>query len=186
MNYFVLQNADTAIGNTIAFHLARQKKNLILIGSSIVQLNDLKIKIRSSYSVYVYCIEFRDTSLEAMIRLCEAINDNYFIEGLINIEVNGNPTDLNESHLHDLSSRLVAELPSNLCMVHQLLPNLMLCADAVWFRILCNQNRLPIGSAVYHISETGELSKAQMNFDFVPIVGEQKCSLTDNCYYVSN
>jgi short-subunit dehydrogenase len=187
MNYFVVQNADTDIGHTVAIDLARQKKNLILIGNDKTRLEELKIQIRSGYSIYVHCLVMLDNSIDAVVRLCEAINDLYFVEGLINIVICDDTTNLDDCSINELSSRLTTELLLPAFMLHQLFPNLMLCADAVWSRIICNKNQIPIVSAAYRISQTGDLSKIEREFcvGSVVVSSEQKCSLADNLFYIN-
>jgi short-subunit dehydrogenase len=179
MNFSVITNADSGVGGMIAVELARHKKNLILLGKCKMQLEELKRLIRLHHSVHIHFFEFAQTSRTGIMELCGYINDHFFVESLIEVVLDDHNKKWTEQMTRELNQQLPEKLLLPLLTIHQLLPNLMLCAEATWVRVI--KKEFGLNFETYTFSETGSLLKAKMSVSIhnLAVGGERKCSLAD-------
>lgn len=128
MNFSVIRNADTYWGRTFAAAFARQKRNLILLGVDYQALIEISTSL-SSYAVWVVNFE-ADDSLDSIIAVCEKINAQYEVDLLLNCPRDFANQKLFDMDIFTLEKRINSDFAGDFYFVHQLLPNLMLHADA--------------------------------------------------------
>lgn len=130
MNFSLIRNADTDLGTAIATELAALGRNLILLGRNLDSLEKTGEQLRNIYKVKVFLFEFNETSTEEIIKICEVINDHFQIDLFVNyseIDFHGKFTD---RPVNKLIADLTTNYISGPIFTHQLLPNLMLHANA--------------------------------------------------------
>lgn len=179
MNFHVITNADTVIGRVVARELAQQKRNLILLGENITELEELKRLIKLQYPVHIHIFGLAQPNRARIIELCDFINDHFFVESLVDIVPDGGNAVLPELMIPKLDQQLTADLVLPLLVIHQLLPNLMLCAESTWIRVISNDHGLSFET--YKFSETVGLLKCKtcVLTNAYAVGSERKCSLPD-------
>lgn len=130
MNFSVIRNADTELGKAIAIALAALGRHLILLGRDSVMLESIGKNLRAHYQVRVFPILAEDHSTESILNVCEVINNDFQVDLFVNyteIDFYGKFID---RAIHKLDMDLRTNYLSGPIYTHQLLPNLMLHANA--------------------------------------------------------
>jgi short-subunit dehydrogenase len=130
MNFSVIRNADTELGNAIAIALAALGRHLILLGRDSIMLERIGKNLRTHYQVRVFSILAEDHSTQSIINVCEVINNDFQVDLFVNyteIDFYGKFID---RAIHKLDMDLRTNYISGPIYTHQLLPNLMLHANA--------------------------------------------------------
>ena len=130
MNYAVVRRADTNWGSAFAFELASQKRHLILLGSGKDDLRDMAVRIRLKYQVYIHYFEVDESDMADIISICDQINAHFEVDILINYAEKRSDSNFADLDIYNLGKELRASLIASPVFTHQLLPNLMLHADA--------------------------------------------------------
>ncbi len=128
MNYSVIRNADTYWGRAFAAELARQKRNLILLGIDCQVLKEIAASLKS-YGVGVVYFE-ADNSLASIVAVCEKINAQYEVDLLVHCPQDAGDQKLVDMDIFTLQKHINSDFTGDFYFVHQLLPNLLLHADA--------------------------------------------------------
>jgi len=130
MNFSVVRGADTYFGRAVAQELSGLGKNLLLVGNDRDILEDLEGWIRENSVVKVFHFISDDAFTESIIKLCDHINTHFTVDILfsyIETDISQKFADQNIMHL---DRKLKLNYVSAPVYTHQLLPNLLLNADA--------------------------------------------------------
>ena len=130
MNYSILRGADTQWGKAAAAQLAGQKRHLILLGKEEIHLKELSRDIQSKYSVHVHHYVVDESLTSSIVTICDHINLNFEVDLLINYKEITSNRQFADYNIQELDKKLKTEFISGILFTHQLLPNLMLHANA--------------------------------------------------------
>jgi len=177
MNFSVVRGADTIWGEAFAAELARQRRHLILIGENPEKLDTISLNIRNKYNVNVHHICSDDSSTENILKTCEAINTHFQVDMMINYTETGFAGKFEDYTIYGLERKLKTNHLSGILYAHQLLPNLMLHANACVVGLQCSASplsRWQQALALFHIhfSEhlTEELKDSGLRFKNFSVV----------------
>ncbi|WP_254561687.1 hypothetical protein [Dyadobacter diqingensis] len=163
MNFSVIRNADTEFGKVIAIALAGLGRHLILLGRDLVMLESIGRNLRTHYQVKVFFFLAEDHSTQGILNVCEVINNDFEVDLFVNytdIDFYGKFIDRS---IHKLDRDLRTNYLSGPIYTHQLLPNLMLHANAYVLNLYLSYVSKP--------SQWTTILKAQ-NINFSNYLGE--------------
>lgn len=128
MNYAVIRGADTGWGSAFAAGLAGQKRHLILLGKEGDKLENLAENLRIQSAAKIHCLVVSEDNVSEIISTCNYINDHFEVDLLVNYtEAVSDAMDL---HVNQFVKELTVAQVAGPVFTHQLLPNLLLHADA--------------------------------------------------------
>lgn len=130
MNFSVIRGADTPWGKAFAKALAAGNRHLILIGAKEAALEMLVREIVQKHRVLVHYLVADDADTGSIIAACEKINDRFEVDLLINYAETGFYRPLEDYDIRTLDRKLKTSHASGILYLHQLLPNLLLHAQA--------------------------------------------------------
>jgi len=130
MNFSAVRGADTPWGKAFAKALAADNRHLILLGAKEAALELLVREIVQKHRVLVHYLVADDGDTGSIIAACEKINDRFEVDLLINYAETGFHQRLDDYDIRALDRKLKTNHASGTLYLHQLLPNLLLHAQA--------------------------------------------------------
>ncbi|CAG4995114.1 hypothetical protein DYBT9275_01552 [Dyadobacter sp. CECT 9275] len=130
MNFSVLRGADTPWGTAFATQLAGQHRHLILLGKHDDALQVLNGEIQRQYPVHVHHYAVDETLMSSIVTVCDHINMNFEVDLLVHYRELCDNRKLTDYRIKELDQKLKTDYLASLLFTHQLLPNLLLHADA--------------------------------------------------------
>jgi len=143
MNFSVIRNANTDLGNAIAITLADLGRHLILLGSDLISLEKMAENLRTSRKVKVFSISADDSSMHSILKACEIINNDFQVDLFINYSEINFYGKFSDQAVQTLDFNLKRNFLTGPIYTHQLLPNLMLHANAYVLNLYSSYNSKP-------------------------------------------
>lgn len=152
--YSVVTGASQGLGKAFAFELASLNRNIILISLPNQGLQKVVDSIKKKYNVKIAHFETDFTSNENIINLSQWINNNFYIDILINNAGIGGTCHFEDVDVEYINNIIQVNINATTILTHQLLPNLKKQSNAYILNVSSIAAFSPVGyKTVYPASK---------------------------------
>lgn len=154
MFYAIVTGASKGLGKAFAHELASRNINTLLVSLPGERLEELNALIRSKYQTNSFYFEIDLTSKEALVTLCQYINEQFDVFMLINNAGCGGTKPFAEADPDYLDTIIQLNIRATTLLTRLLLPNLMKREEAYVLNVSSMAAFSPMGyKTVYPASK---------------------------------